>query len=76
MSALQLYRGPVVEVRYARRQGSPLSVSLVISGVTYLYAQPSDFLTLRAWWAAELEKMDAFMGEPEDVNAAENLRGD
>ena len=32
MSALQLYRGPRLEMRYARRAGSPLSVSLLADG--------------------------------------------
>lgn len=76
MSALQLYRGPRFELRYAKRLGSQFSAALMVDGVCCVYASPGDFIQLQRWLEAEAAALKAWMAEPEDPRAAENLRGD
>jgi hypothetical protein len=76
MSVLQLYRGPRLQLRYMRRQGSPNAVSLFVDQTMVMLAQPSDFIELQKWLANEAEALKTFMREPEDPTVAENQRGD
>lgn len=70
------YRGPSLEFRSRKRQGSPYSVSLVADQMLVMVAAPSDFSQLLAWLEGAAVELRAFMKEPEDMQQAENLRGD
>jgi hypothetical protein len=76
MSVLQLYRGPRFEMRYTRRLGSPFSVIFLMDGQVVQSAGPCDFIELKKWLEREAAALSAFMTEPEDTKAAENMRGD
>jgi hypothetical protein len=76
MSALKLYRGPVLELIYRRRQGSPFSVTLLLDRQVAMHATPSDFHGLLAWLELEAKTLREFMQEPEDPTVTDNMRGD
>jgi hypothetical protein len=76
MSILQLYRGPRLELRYAKRLGSPLSVVLTVDQTQVMHATPSDFAALLRWLEREAEALRAFAAEPEDTTQTDNMKGD
>ena len=76
MSALQLYRGPRIQLLFRRRLGSPNSVAMMLDQQMVMLAQPSDFIALHAWLDAQAKALKEFMAEPDDPRVAENMRGD
>lgn len=76
MSVLQLYRGPRLELRYNKRQGSQSSVVLVVDQTVVMRATPSDLQALQRWFEYEARALFTWMREAEDITVAENIRGD
>lgn len=76
MSALLLYRGPRIELRHVKRQGSPSAVTMIVDGTVVMHATPSDFTALKVWLEFEARTLGEFMQSPEDPTMSENMRGD